>query len=168
MLLELYIENIAIVDELRVRFEPGFSVLTGETGAGKSVILGALSLVLGERVKGELLSDGAERGLVEALFEIPKTHPAVSYLSAQNFCFSGEEPLVLRREILRNGNHRNYVNGQYVSLAILKNLGDFAKVNQIYATYFPKNPPARSTVEVSRLPREANIEIECIVEIAAQ
>jgi 2-iminobutanoate/2-iminopropanoate deaminase len=54
------------------------------------------------------------------------------------------------------------------STIFLKNLGDFAKVNQIYATYFPKNPPARSTVEVSRLPREANIEIECIVEIAAQ
>ncbi len=54
------------------------------------------------------------------------------------------------------------------STIFLKNLSDFAKVNQIYATFFPKNPPARSTVEVSRLPREANIEIECIVEIAQQ
>ena len=53
------------------------------------------------------------------------------------------------------------------STIFLKNLGDFVKVNQIYATHFPKNPPARSTVEVSRLPREANIEIECIVEISA-
>lgn len=124
MLLELAIQNIAIVEDLRVRFESGFSVLTGETGAGKSVILGALSLVLGERAKGDLLSDGADRGSVEALFEISPAHPAAAYLHSQNIALEKREPLVLRREISKSGATRNYVNGHYVPLTVLNSLGD--------------------------------------------
>lgn len=124
MLLELYIKDIALIQELRVRFDAGFSALTGETGAGKSIIMGALNTLLGERVKGDLLSEKAQKGTVEALFDISGQSQIHSVLTAQGIELEEGEPLVLRRELVRQGSHRNYVNGRYVTVALLKLLGN--------------------------------------------
>ncbi len=70
MLLELRIRNYAVIEELSLRLEPGLNALTGETGAGKSIVVGALSLVLGERASGEVIRAGEERAVIEAVFDI--------------------------------------------------------------------------------------------------
>ncbi len=124
MLLELYIKDIALIDEIRIPFEKGFSALTGETGAGKSIILGALNLVLGERVKGDVLPEHAKKGTIEALFDSTHVPSLSSQLETYGIELEEDEPLILRREISRQGNHRNYVNNRSVPLTFLKELGN--------------------------------------------
>ena len=82
MLTTLRITGFAVVDQVEVRFGPGLNVLTGETGAGKSLLVGALHLVLGGRMSADLLREGADEASVEALFELPGDHPALARLEA--------------------------------------------------------------------------------------
>ena len=82
MLTTLRITGFAVVDQVEVRFGPGLNVLTGETGAGKSLLVGALHLVLGGRMSADLLREGADEASVEALFELPADHPALARLEA--------------------------------------------------------------------------------------
>lgn len=116
MLQELIIKNLAIIDNLSISFKKGLIVLTGETGAGKSIIVDALGLALGERASSEILKYGAPEGSVQALFEI------------ENIAIPEEVPvqensLILRRHITSQGKNRAYVNDTLVNLSTLQRIG---------------------------------------------
>lgn len=123
MLLELSIEQIAIIDRLNLRFEPGLNVLTGETGAGKSILVDALSLALGERAEGEMLRAGAEHAQVTAVFDVSR-YPRLQ-ARLQELGISPEEGLLyLTRELFAGGRSQARINGRPVPVATLKAVGD--------------------------------------------
>jgi DNA repair protein RecN (Recombination protein N) len=122
MLTALRISGFAIVDRLEVRFGPGLHVLTGETGAGKSILLQALAIVLGGRMSADVLREGAEEAVVEALFELPRAHPAWARLDAAGLAPPGEgDPaeLLVRRSVTRAGRGRAFVNGGLCTAHVL-------------------------------------------------
>lgn len=120
MLQKLYIENYALIDRLDISFDKGFSVITGETGAGKSILLGALSLILGQRAESRVIKQGAEKCLVEAEFDI-HAYGLDGFFERNDLEFSPVSCLI-RRELFSNGKNRAFVNDSPVSLAILKEL----------------------------------------------
>jgi DNA repair protein RecN (Recombination protein N) len=126
MLSELFIRNFAIIDELRLPLNPGFNVLTGETGAGKSIILDAVSLVLGGRADTTVVRAGSEGATVEATFHLePALRDAVRpVLEAEGLDDESDEYLVLARETRANGRTICRVNGRAVSLAVLRQVAD--------------------------------------------
>ena len=122
MLTELRIRNFAIIESLTLPLARGFNVLSGETGAGKSIIVGALGLLLGERASPDLIRTGADRASVEGVFDITG-HPEISALLDERG-IDAEEPLVvLKREIALAGRARAWVNGTTVSATILAEIG---------------------------------------------
>lgn len=123
MLRELYIKNIAVIDEIRLNFGSGFHIFTGETGAGKSILVEAIGLVLGEKVKSTLIRDGSSEAIVEAVFDVSKAVDVLDLLSQHGFSHP-EEPgeLILKRQLGQNGNNRIFVNHQRATLAILRQL----------------------------------------------
>ncbi|MEI6223638.1 MAG: DNA repair protein RecN [Deltaproteobacteria bacterium] len=125
MLTTLRITGFAVVDQVEVRFGPGLNVLTGETGAGKSLLVGALHLVLGGRMSVDLLREGADEASVEALFELPADHPALARLEAAGVparvaAEDGVAELLVRRVVSRAGRGRVFVNGTLCTVAILE------------------------------------------------
>ena len=122
MLTELRIRNFAIIESLTLPLARGFNVLSGETGAGKSIIVGALGLLLGERASPDLIRTGADRASVEGVFDITG-HPEISAVLDERG-IDAEEPLVvLKREIASAGRARAWVNGTTVSATILAEIG---------------------------------------------
>ena len=122
MLTQLYIKNFTLIDELNVDFHPGFSVITGETGAGKSIILGALGLLLGNRADVKTIKEGTQRCIVEGHFDI--TRYALEQLFFENdIDFVGED-CILRREVNSNGKSRAFINDTPVGLNLMKELGE--------------------------------------------
>jgi DNA repair protein RecN (Recombination protein N) len=120
MLRVLRIENLAVVASAEIEFGPGLNLLTGETGAGKSIVVDALGLVCGERADGDLVRTGEERGTIEAIFDVPKEFDFASLgLGIED----GEGEVAVRREILASGRSRAMINGVTVSLAGLKTVG---------------------------------------------
>jgi DNA repair protein RecN (Recombination protein N) len=124
MLKELSIRNFAIVEQIHVSFEQGFHVLTGETGAGKSMIIDALGLLIGGRASSDFVRYGATKAVIEASFELDEHHPAVALLKQWDMDID-EDLLLVRREITASGKSTCRVNGQMITLAMLKQLGYF-------------------------------------------
>lgn len=121
MLTLIRIRNYAIIDEIEVEFEPGFSVLTGETGAGKSILVDALGLALGDRADASAVRQGASRAEISVLFECEDGHPALAWLAEHGL--DDERSCSLRRIISAEGRSRAFVNNQPVTLDDLRTLG---------------------------------------------
>jgi len=127
VLVELRLENYAVIDNLAVEFAPGLNLLTGETGAGKSILIDAIGLLMGEKGSPDLVRLGAERAVVSAVFEIAeKTEKIVSQILEANGLDSGESTVILRREIAAKG--RAFVNNQPATLAVLKQLAPYLAI----------------------------------------
>ncbi len=123
MLKSLLIRNYALIEFVEIEFESGLNILTGETGAGKSIIIDAMSLILGDRASADVVRKGSEKTTVEGVFGIAGNHKVKALL--QQHEIEGEEDLILRREASLKGQSRCFVNDSPVSLAILKELGDY-------------------------------------------
>ena len=127
MLKTLHIENYALIKQSDIEFDNGFVAITGETGAGKSIMLGALALLLGNRADTHTLLDPERKCIVEALFEtkgFAETQSAImSLFEAEDVDFESDGSIIIRREILPSGKSRAFVNDTPVGLAFLKQLG---------------------------------------------
>lgn len=121
MLKSLYIKNFVLIDSLDIQLDAGFSVITGETGAGKSIILGALSLVLGQRADGKSIQKGMDKCVIEAVFDIAKYQLEPFFL--EHDLEYEASSCILRRELYASGKSRAFVNDSPVSLVILRELG---------------------------------------------
>src|SRR4051794_32064308 len=121
MLARLSIRDIVLIERLDIEFAPGLAVLTGETGAGKSILLDAFALALGGRGDAGLVRHGAEQGQVTAVFDIPKNHPAAKILAENGLDDTGE--MILRRVQLADGRTRAFINDQAISVQTLKAVG---------------------------------------------
>ncbi|MFZ0389066.1 MAG: DNA repair protein RecN [Calditrichia bacterium] len=122
MIKQLYVQNFALAETLNVEFHAGLNIITGETGAGKSILVGAISAVLGGRIFTEIVRTGAERATVEAVFQIEGNKPVQTLLSEKEL--AGGTELFLRREILTRGSTRAFVNDTPVAIATLAEIGD--------------------------------------------
>ncbi len=123
MLQTLRIKNIAIIDSAEIPFKKGLNVLSGETGAGKSIVLEAISLLLGSRAHAELIRTGCDEAVVEGLFDISDIEWMPARLERLGFSSENSE-LLIKRVVHRNGRHRIYVNGELATLSILQELGE--------------------------------------------
>src|SRR5947208_5719539 len=124
MLVELRLENYAVIDNVAVEFSPGLNHLTGETGAGKSILIDALALLLGEKASSDVIRAGAERAIVSAVFEVESgSQKAVSKILENNGLDWEEDSVILRREIAAGGKGRAFVNNQPATVAVLRQLG---------------------------------------------
>jgi DNA repair protein RecN (Recombination protein N) len=117
MLKELSIRNFAIIDDLKISFADGLTILSGETGAGKSIILNAVNLLLGSRASADLVRTGAKAAELEALFHISKTSSVARSMSEQGY--NAEDGLLIRRVISRSDSNRIYINGRLATIGIL-------------------------------------------------
>lgn len=124
MLLEISIKNFAIIEEISLTFDNGMTVLTGETGAGKSIIIDAMNLMLGARSSVEVIRHGAQKAEIEGFFSIEKDNAALKAILEDNGILASDE-LIIRREILQNGRSVSRINGHMVNLATLRSVGQF-------------------------------------------
>ena len=121
MLLEISIKNFAIIEEISLNFEQGMTVLTGETGAGKSIIIDAMNMMLGSRATTDVIRHGAAKAEIEGLFSLENSRALREIFEEQGWELTDE--LIIRREILQNGRSVNRINGQMVNLSVLKAVG---------------------------------------------
>lgn len=122
MLKHLYIKNFTLIDELDIAFNSGFSVITGETGAGKSIILGAIALLLGQRADSKAIKQGAEKCVIEAEFDLSK-YSMEDFFTENDIEFDHTE-CIIRRELTATGKSRAFINDTPVQLSMLKELGE--------------------------------------------
>jgi len=123
MLAELRIVNFALIEQLSLQFQSGFIVLTGETGAGKSLLIDAIALLVGGRASTDQIRSGEAEALLEAAFHLPDTHPLLHRLRLHEIIGQNESELILRRVLSRSGRHRVYVNGNLCPQRVLEELG---------------------------------------------
>ncbi len=123
MLVELRLENYAVIDNVAVEFAAGLNLLTGETGAGKSILIDALALLLGERASSDVIRSGAEKAVVAAVWELESgSGRKVAEILSENGIDDNSESLILRREVAAGGKGRIFVNNQPATVAVLKRL----------------------------------------------
>lgn len=122
MLKHLYIKNFTLIDQLDIEFHPGFSVITGETGAGKSIILGAIGLLLGNRADSKLIKQGEKKCTIEAHFDL-SNYDFEAFFEAHDIDFEPEDTII-RRELTATGKSRAFVNDTPVSLQMMRTLGE--------------------------------------------
>ncbi|MCB2102377.1 MAG: AAA family ATPase, partial [Rhodobacterales bacterium] len=122
MLRSLSIRDVVLIGRLDLSFPSGLCVLTGETGAGKSILLDALGLALGGRAEARLVRRGADRAAVTAEFDLPPGHAVLDILAEQEL--AAEDALILRRTLGADGRSRAFVNDQPVSVGLLRRLGE--------------------------------------------
>lgn len=125
MLLNLNISNFAVFENVSVKFEKGFNVFTGETGSGKSVLIDAMSLILGDRASKDLIRKGKKSAFIEAVFDISDYEDVHNILEKNNIEMDPEDYLIISREISQNGKSINKINGRTVPLSILKGAGSY-------------------------------------------
>lgn len=121
MLLEISIKNFAIIEAISLNFEKGMTVLTGETGAGKSIIIDAMNMMLGARAATDVIRHGAPKAEIEGLFSVENSHSLQELFEEQGLELGDE--IIIRREILQNGRSVSRVNGQMVNLSVLRAIG---------------------------------------------
>ncbi|QTL98507.1 DNA repair protein RecN [Iocasia frigidifontis] len=124
MLVDFRVKNYALIDELEIQFRDGLNVLTGETGAGKSIIIGALEILLGARASSDLIRTGQETAYIEAVFEPRKLKEINSYLMEVGI-EPEEKMILLSREIRENGRNRNRINGQLATAGMIKEISRY-------------------------------------------
>lgn len=122
MLQQLYIRNFTLIDELDIELRPGFSVITGETGAGKSIILGAIALLLGQRADSKAIKQGSDRCIIEAHFDLTR-YQLKPFFDENDIDYDASD-CIIRRELTAAGKSRAFVNDTPVALSLLKELGD--------------------------------------------
>ena len=122
MIKYLYIKNFTLIDELNIEFRQGFSVITGETGAGKSIILGAIGLLLGQRADSKSIKQGADKCVIEAHFDLSRYDMEPFFLD--NDIEYDSDDCIIRRELTAAGKSRSFINDTPVQLSMLKELGD--------------------------------------------
>jgi DNA repair protein RecN (Recombination protein N) len=145
VLLELRVENYAVIDNVIVQFSHGLNLLTGETGAGKSILIDALTLLLGDKASSDVVRHGAEKAVIAGVFE--GDEKAVSAVLDENGIDHDDAQLILRREIAVNGKGRVFINNQPATVAVLRQLAPILGV--IHAqnqTVLAFDPPARLTL----------------------
>ena len=126
MLAELRLENYAVIDNVVVEFAPGLNLLTGETGAGKSILIDALALLLGEKASTDIIRDGAERTVISAVFEVEAlAEKTVAGILENNGIDAEEASLILRREIATGGKGRVFINNQPATVGVLRQLAPY-------------------------------------------
>ncbi len=123
MLTELRISNFALIDQLHLEFPSGFLVFSGETGAGKSLLIDALVLLIGGRASAEHIRFGADEALLEACFVLPLTHPLVTRLQQDGYLLPDQQEIIVRRMLSRSGKNRVYLNGQLAPLQTIQDIG---------------------------------------------
>lgn len=120
MLQKLHIQNYAIIDELQVHFSDGLNIITGETGAGKSILMGALNLILGQRADSSVLQQAQKKCVVEGLFKVKNDAPVRAFFASNDLDY--ENDILVRREIASNGKSRSFINDTPVNLSQVKAL----------------------------------------------
>ena len=139
MLIQLTIQNFVLIDKLDLSFDKGLTVFTGETGAGKSILLDALSLVLGARGETRFVRKGEKTAIVSASFHLNKNHPVHAVLEEQGL--NSEEELILRRTLSSDGKSKAFINDQPVGLNLLKQVGELlVEIHGQFATHSLLNP----------------------------
>ena len=123
MLKQLYIRNFTLIDELNIQFYPGFSVITGETGAGKSIILGAIALLLGQRADTKTIKSGHDKCVVEAHFDLSK-YDMKAFFDDNDIDYDDMD-CIIRREINANGKSRGFINDQPAPISVMRELGEY-------------------------------------------
>ena len=145
MLVELRLENYAVIDNVAVAFASGLNLLTGETGAGKSILIDALTLLLGDKASIDVIRSGADRAVISAVFEIENSAAkTIARILEENGLDSESDSVILRREIAQGGKGRVFVNNQPATVAVLKLLGPYlATVHAQNETLAAFDGPAR-------------------------